>query len=204
MADEIYNSSFTGAQIDEAISDVRTNKDTWNNAATKADDNATAISALGTSTENRFTELEEDISNNATDISNLSGTVSGHTTDISALQLGVQANQENFENYLPLSGGTMAGNLIMGTKSLTFSRDSEIYDDGDGVLNIVAGNFDINIRQCRIIGASKEPTVDSELTNKAYVDSVIADKAPMYTYGTEDLEAGTSELETGKLYFVYE
>lgn len=28
--------------------------------------------------------------------------------------------------------------------------------------------------------------------------------APLYTYGTEDLEAGVSELETGKLYFVYE
>lgn len=28
--------------------------------------------------------------------------------------------------------------------------------------------------------------------------------APAYTYGTEDLEAGTSPLETGKLYFVYE
>lgn len=28
--------------------------------------------------------------------------------------------------------------------------------------------------------------------------------APAYTYGTDDLTAGTSELETGKLYFVYE
>ena len=28
--------------------------------------------------------------------------------------------------------------------------------------------------------------------------------APAYTYGTEDLTAGTSSLETGKLYFVYE
>lgn len=27
---------------------------------------------------------------------------------------------------------------------------------------------------------------------------------PLYTYGTTDLTAGTSELETGKLYFVYE
>lgn len=27
---------------------------------------------------------------------------------------------------------------------------------------------------------------------------------PTYSYGTEDLEAGVSELETGKLYFVYE
>lgn len=28
--------------------------------------------------------------------------------------------------------------------------------------------------------------------------------APAYTYGTEDLTAGSSPLETGKLYFVYE
>lgn len=28
--------------------------------------------------------------------------------------------------------------------------------------------------------------------------------APAYTYGTTDLTAGTSPLETGKLYFVYE
>lgn len=30
------------------------------------------------------------------------------------------------------------------------------------------------------------------------------DAAPAYTYGTTDLTAGTSPLETGKLYFVYE
>ena len=28
--------------------------------------------------------------------------------------------------------------------------------------------------------------------------------APAYTFGTEDLEAGTTPLETGKLHFVYE
>ena len=28
--------------------------------------------------------------------------------------------------------------------------------------------------------------------------------APAYTYGTEDLEAGVTPLETGKLHFVYE
>ena len=28
--------------------------------------------------------------------------------------------------------------------------------------------------------------------------------APAYTYGTEDLTAGSSSLATGKLYFVYE
>lgn len=32
----------------------------------------------------------------------------------------------------------------------------------------------------------------------------INNKAPAYTYGTDDLTAGESPLETGKLYFVYE
>lgn len=36
------------------------------------------------------------------------------------------------------------------------------------------------------------------------IDSKLADKAPAYTCGTEDLTAGVSALETGKLYFVYE
>ena len=32
----------------------------------------------------------------------------------------------------------------------------------------------------------------------------LAGKAPAYTYSTDDLTAGASNLETGKLYFVYE
>lgn len=45
--------------------------------------------------------------------------------------------------------------------------------------------------------------VNAELkANQAQI--AVADKAPMYQYGTEDLEAGVSELPTGTLYFVYE
>lgn len=36
------------------------------------------------------------------------------------------------------------------------------------------------------------------------IDELNANKAPMYTYGTTDLTAGVSPLETGKLYLVYE
>lgn len=36
------------------------------------------------------------------------------------------------------------------------------------------------------------------------IDELNTKKAPTYTYGTEDLTAGTSTLETGKLYFRYE
>lgn len=38
----------------------------------------------------------------------------------------------------------------------------------------------------------------------ADIREAVGSKAPMYDYGTDDLTAGTSELETGKLYFVYE
>lgn len=36
------------------------------------------------------------------------------------------------------------------------------------------------------------------------VSAKVDSKAPMYTYGTTDLEAGVTPLETGKLHFVYE
>lgn len=45
---------------------------------------------------------------------------------------------------------------------------------------------------------------EDDTATKTYVDNAIAAKAPAYTYGTTDLTAGTSALETGKLYFVYE
>lgn len=38
----------------------------------------------------------------------------------------------------------------------------------------------------------------------AYLEAKFNTKAPMYTFGTEDLVAGESPLETGKLHFVYE
>ena len=38
----------------------------------------------------------------------------------------------------------------------------------------------------------------------ATANAVLAGKAPAYSYGTEELEAGVSPLATGKLHFVYE
>ena len=43
--------------------------------------------------------------------------------------------------------------------------------------------------------------IDGELHS---LSNQLSSKAPAYTYGTTDLTAGTSALETGKLYFVYE
>lgn len=49
-----------------------------------------------------------------------------------------------------------------------------------------------------------QSTTGKVLVNQEYVANEVAKCAPMYGYGTADLNAGVSALETGKLYFVYE
>mgnify|MGYP003299950369 CR=1 FL=1 len=50
-------------------------------------------------------------------------------------------------------------------------------------------------------------TLDTHIENKNNPHNVTVEQigaAPAYTYGTTDLTAGTSTLETGKIYLVYE
>ena len=54
------------------------------------------------------------------------------------------------------------------------------------------------------VGAATTAEVQAAQTTANNAANAVANKAPMYGYGTEDLMAGISELETGKLYFVYE
>ena len=64
-----------------------------------------------------------------------------------------------------------------------------------------------------MIGTYNKTEIDTALQKKADLgdDGKVPtsqlpdmDYAPAYTYGIEDLTAGTSPLETGRLYFVYE
>ena len=52
--------------------------------------------------------------------------------------------------------------------------------------------------------APADHTHDDRYYTETEIDNKLNAKAPAYTYGTEDLTAGTSSLETGRLYFVYE
>ena len=53
--------------------------------------------------------------------------------------------------------------------------------------------------------ATTAQTTANEAKTAAATAQATADtKAPAYTYGTADMTAGSSALETGKLYFVYE
>lgn len=64
---------------------------------------------------------------------------------------------------------------------------------------LAAGNLDENALYLT-------PNADGTLTiaNVEGLQEALNAKAPSYIYGTADLVAGTSTLETGRLYFVYE
>lgn len=64
------------------------------------------------------------------------------------------------------------------------------------IINISAGS---KMKLDDVLSATSE----NGLKNKV-IAAELAKKAPAYTYGTTDLTAGTSPLEEGKLYFVYE
>ena len=62
-------------------------------------------------------------------------------------------------------------------------------------------NAHSDIRQAVSSAASAASTAQTAAQN---AQAAAESKAPMYTYGTEDLTAGTSPLASGQLHFVYE
>lgn len=62
-------------------------------------------------------------------------------------------------------------------------------------------NAHADIRQAVSNAASAASTAQTAAQN---AQTAAESKAPMYTYGTDDLTAGTSPLATGQLHFVYE
>ena len=149
--------------------------------------------------------------------------------------------------YLPLSGGTIVGDLrqvTIGNLLLSSSNEANVVSSdhsimlvnnsnnanralavglandpqnpigiifsNDSVFNELLGcenginvTYDLNMLNHRVKKVAN-PVENKDSANKEYVDNSVAGKAPAYTYSTIDLTAGTSQLETGKLYFVYE
>lgn len=116
------------------------------------------------------------------------------------------------DNYLPLSGGTVGGNLIVGTS--TAKRDTTI-------------NGNLFVNGCKITGTSSGVgTSTTEMpTLKCLHDNYLAlsggtltgqltlssngikfntNAIKDITYSTTDLTAGTSTLATNSIYIVYE
>lgn len=79
-----------------------------------------------------------------------------------------------------------------------------VINDASYDLNDINDNLAMGIAGAFKQGAAVSIKINSN-TQTAYLQTPnAAPVAPMYSYGTGDLEAGASPLETGKLYFVYE
>ena len=109
---------------------------------------------------------------------------------------------------LPLAGGTMSGDIAMGTNSITGLADptanqdaaTKAYVDTQDAtkLNLSGGTMTGNI----VMGSNKvtstaTPTADSDLTRKAYVDSILGSATAAATSAaaaaTSESNAATSE-----------
>lgn len=71
--------------------------------------------------------------------------------------------------------------------------------------NITSGTLPVARGGTGNTSVDTTPTSGStKMVTSGGVYTALSGKAPAYSYGTEDLTAGTSSLETGKLHFVYE
>lgn len=145
-----------------------------------------------------------DPQNKATDIFDYTDdAVAAHNTDENAHEnMGwIRATDEEAETPIPIDADTLGGHGPEYFASAESVRESvqSVQDSKVPItrkINNKQLNADITLTAADI-GAATTAEVQA-------VQATAASKAPMYGYGTEDLVAGTSELETGKLYFVFE
>lgn len=73
-----------------------------------------------------------------------------------------------------------------------------------GELQTTTNNLNSTVSNHTTSINSLNSTVSNHTTSINSLNRAINSKAPMYTYGTTDLTAGSSALTTGQLHFVYE
>lgn len=134
------------------------------------------------------TSVITDNSGNVTVQTSLSSSGSGNAvTNVSINEDGGGITITKGNSFLPLSGGTLTGNLT--GKYITGTW-----------LQCTAGNHFSN-------ATTKIAVIDSQgWIYYRTPDEILSDigAAQSYTYSDTDITAGTTSLETGKLYFVYE
>lgn len=133
----------------------------------------------------------------------LSGKATEQYVDDKFFVVNVASNKTADKTYAEIQTASAAGksvvaiyndfyhfNLVMCASGVAyFSASVYMPNDGHGLMGL-------NIHDDGTCVFDVSTVCEAGHTHTEY--------APAYTYGTEDLTAGTSELETGKLYFVFE
>ena len=88
-----------------------------------------------------------------------------------------------------------------GTTSKDFKFvDAHGVDVGSGTVSLFAENVLVKV----VLDTDQGKAYVQNADTNAYLEEQLAGKAPAYTYGTDDMTAGTTALASGTLYFVYE
>ena len=148
---ELYNSQWTGAQIDEAIGDVRQNKSAWSGK-------------------------QDEITGNKGQV------------------VGFNAEGKPVAQDKPSYSASEVGAYTKAETNKLLQKKADLGEDGK-VPESQLPDMDY---------ASSTHAVQHASGGSDPITPAAIGAAPAYTYGTEDLTTGTSPLETGKLYFVYE
>ena len=88
----------------------------------------------------------------------------------------------------------------------TNAEYNRIETPANDTLYIITDTNEYEDLEARITAAEGEiESLESSMTDaESDIEDLQENKAPKYQYSTTDLTAGTSDLETGTLYFVYE
>lgn len=125
------------------------------------------------------------------------------------------ASEEEVSDIVEEVLGSGTGNLLRSTDIIdnltTTSTDKPLSANQGKVLNEAISSVSQIANEGKGLGAAANAQAQ---TNKGNIESLnqniininesLNNYAPKYEYGMDDLEAGSSPLETGKLYFVYE
>ncbi len=114
---------------------------------------------------------------------------------------GWTANQ----GTLKVQGSTTAGSGTVEVNGTLKVNGTAVAVNGHkhSASDITSGTLPISRGGTNATSAAAART-NLDVYSTSEVDAKIANSGMNYTYGTEDLEAGVTELETGKLHFVYE
>lgn len=115
---------------------------------------------------------------------------------------------------LTLPGAPFTGQIVTFTAPCNCDKvtdglviDGQIYTivDANGVCATgKGGRWSAGASVSVVLNVEEKKAYIQNADTNDYLEAKIASKAPMYTYGTTDLIAGSSPLATGTIHLVYE